>query len=115
MVNTKMDTLPWNKERLKRSIPVPEAMPAGYRYMIRKEKRVKPASVTFRREIIERQQRANYINEYDRLNGEIESYANTFSRPGSSHIVTRLKSRQADLKVLFKQSHHEHSHPITHK
>ena len=54
-----METLPWNKERLKRSIPVPEAMPAGYRYMIRKEKRVKPASVTFRREIIERQQRAN--------------------------------------------------------
>ena len=37
MVNTKMDTLPWNKERLKRSIPVPEAMPAGYRYMIRKK------------------------------------------------------------------------------
>ena len=90
MVNTKTSSLPWNQERLKRSIPVPEAMPPGYRYANRKERRVKPASVTFRSEILIRQKRANYINEYDRLNGEIESYANTFSRPGSSHIVIDL-------------------------
>ena len=93
----------------------PEGKNKAYEIMMKREGRVKPASTTFRREIIEKQRRANYINEYDRLNGEIESYANTFSRPGSSHIISRLKSRQADLKELFKQSHHEHSHPITHK
>ena len=93
----------------------PEGKNKAYEIMMKREGRVKPVSVTFRREIIERQQRANYINEYDRLNGEIESYANNFSRPGSSHIISRLKSRQNDLKELFKQSHHEHSHPITHK
>ena len=93
----------------------PEGKNKAYEIMMKREGRVKPASVTFRREIIERQRRANYINEYDRLNGEIESYANNFSRPGSSHIISRLKSRQDDLKELFKQSHHEHSHPITHK
>ena len=93
----------------------PEGKNKAYEIMMKREGRVKPASTTFRREIIEKQRRANYINEYDRLNGEIESYANNFSRPGSSHIISRLKSRQDDLKELFKQSHHEHSHPITHK
>ena len=93
----------------------PEGKNKAYEVMMKREGRVKPASTTFRREIIEKQRRANYINEYDRLNGEIDSYANNFSRPGSSHIISRLKSRQNDLKELFKQSHHEHSHPITHK
>ena len=93
----------------------PEGKNKAYEIMMKREGRVKPASTTFRREIIEKQRRANYINEDDLLNGEIESYANTFSRPGSSHIIDRLKSRQADLKELFKASHHEHSHPITHK
>ena len=38
MVNTKTSSLPWNQERLKRSIPVPEAMPAGYRQLLKKKK-----------------------------------------------------------------------------
>ena len=114
MVNT-TNIRPGNKERLKRSIPVPEAMPAGYRYMLKKEARVTPASVTFRHELLLRQKRANYINEFDRLNGEIESYANTFNRPGSSHIMSVLKNRQVELKRLFRESHHENSHPTTQK
>ena len=76
----------------------PEGKNKAYEIMMKREGKVKPASTTFRREIIEKQRRANYINEYDRLNGEIESYANTFSRPGSSHIISRLKSRQDDFK-----------------
>ena len=115
MVNTTTSSLPWNQERLKRSIPVPEATPAGYRQLLKKERRIKPASVTFRNEILIRQKRANYINEYDRLNGEIESYANTFSRPGSSHIIANLKSRQSDLRQLFRESHSDPIHPISQK
>ena len=87
----------------------------AYEHMMKREARVKPATVFFRRDILEKQKRANYINEYDRLNGEIESYANTFSRPGSSHIVSRLKSRQSDLRQLFRDSHSEHKHPISQK
>ena len=91
----------------------PEGKNKAYEIMMKRESRVKPASTTFRREIIEKQRKANYINEYDRLDGEITSYANTFSRPGSSHRIDRLKSRQGDLNELFKASHHEHSHTIT--
>lgn len=93
----------------------PEGKNKAYEIMMKREGRVKPASTTFRREIIEKQRRANYINEYDRLNGEIESYANTFSRPGSSHIIANLKSRQSDLRQLFRDSHSDPIHPISQK
>ena len=94
---------------------VPEGKNKAYEIMMKREGRVKPASVIFRRDLIAKQQRANYINEFDRLNGEIESYANTFNRPGSSHIMSVLKNRQVELKRLFRESHHEKSHPITQK
>jgi hypothetical protein len=89
-------------ERLKRNIPVPESMPAAYRIRLRKERMVKPASVTYRNDILRRTQRANYINEYDRLAGEIAKYSRVF---GHMHTVEKLKSRQTDLKKLFKDSH----------
>ena len=96
------------------NIPVPEAMPAAYRHLLRRERRVKPALVMFRNQILQHIKTNNYINEYDRLTGEIDGYANTFSRPGSSHVVDKLKSRQADLRKLFNEASHENAHPITH-
>ena len=44
----------------------PEGKNKAHEIMMKREGRVKPASTTFRREIIEKQRRANYINEYDR-------------------------------------------------
>ena len=99
-------------ERLKRNIPIPEAMPKAYNILLRKEKMVKPASVTYRNEILKRTQRANYINEYDRISGEISKYARVF---GHMHSVEKLKSRQADLKKLFKDSHETEKHEINGK
>ena len=96
-------------ERLKRNIPVPESMPAAYRILLRKEKMVKPASVTYRNDILRRTQRANYINEYDRLAGEISKYARVF---GHMHTVEKLKNRQTELKKLFNDSHDTEKHEI---
>ena len=96
-------------ERLKRNIPVPESMPAAYKILLRKERMVKPASTTYRNEILKRTQRANFINEYDRISGEIAKYARVF---GHLHTVEKLKNRQTELKKLFHDSNHEPYHPI---
>ena len=97
---------------LKRNIPVPEAMPLAYRLLLKKEKLAKPASVRFRREILQAQQRTNYKNEYDRIQGIIEGYADRFARPGGSHDKQKLLNRQNDLKRLFRLSHDGEQHPI---
>ncbi len=97
---------------IKKSIPVPEAMPMAYKLLLQKERLQKPASVRFRREILQKQQSANYKNEYDRIQGIIEGYADRFARPGGGHEKHKLLSRQSDLKKLFRQSHHEDQHPI---
>ena len=98
--------------RLKRDIPVPESMPQAYRHLLRKERLQKPASVTKRLEILQAQQRSNYINEYDRIQGIIEGYADRFSGPGGGHEKHKLLNRQNELKKLFRQSHHPDDHPI---
>ena len=98
---------------LRRNIPVPEAMPLAYRMLLKKEKLAKPASVRFRNEILKGQQRLNYKNEYDRISGIIEGYADRFARPGGGHDKQKLLNRQNDLKKLFRQSHsHDDAHPI---
>jgi hypothetical protein len=107
-------SLPWNQERIKRNIPVFENMPAAYKHLLKVEARQKPASVLFRNEILKRQKISNYMNEYDRLAGEIDSYANAFSGYGSSHAIGRLKNRQNELKQLFKEAHEDSKHPIKH-
>ena len=86
---------------------------SAYRYLIRKEARVKPALIKFRNEILKHYKLSNYQHEYDRLTDEIDGYANVFSRPGSSHVISKLKSRQADLKKLFREASHPEPHPIT--
>ena len=97
---------------LKRNIPVPESMPKAYHLLLKKEKLQKPASITKRLEILQAQQRTNYKNEYDRIQGIIEGYADRFSRPGGSHEQSKLLNRQNELKKLFRQSHNHDEHPI---
>ena len=97
---------------IKRSIPVPEAMPMAYKLLLKKERLQKPASVRFRHDMLQAQNRINYKNEYDRIQGIIEGYADRFSRPGGGHDKHKLVNRQNELKKLFKQSHHEDQHPI---
>ena len=97
---------------LKRNIPVPESMPKAYQLLLKKERLQKPASVTKRLEILQAQQRTNYKNEYDRIQGLIEGYADRFARPGGGHDKQKLLNRQNDLKKLFRQSHTHDDHPI---
>ena len=97
---------------LKRNIPVPESMPKAYQLLLKKERQQKPALVTKRVEILQAQQRSNYKNEYDRISGLIEGYADRFARPGGSHDKQKLLNRQNELKMLFRHSHNHDDHPI---
>ena len=94
------------------TLPSPEGLARAYQMLLKKERIVKPASVTKRREILQAQQRTNYKNEYDRIQGLIEGYADRFSRPGGGHEKHKLLNRQNELKQLFRQSHHHDDHPI---
>ena len=100
---------------LKRNIPVPTAMPEAYKILLKKENMRKPASVVFRKEILERTMRANYINEYDRILGLIEGRADRFSIPGGHFEKDKLTNRLQMLKKLFQESHSGDKHPIMKK
>ncbi len=97
---------------LKRNIPVPESMPRAYQLSLKKERLQKPALTTKRLEILQSQQRTNYKNEYDRISGIIEGYADRFARPGGGHDKQKLVNRQNELKRLFQDSHDGEQHPI---
>ena len=101
--------------RLKRDIPVPTAMPAAYKILLKRERMQKPASVTFRKEILEHMKRTNYTNEYDRIQGELEGHVDKFSIPGGHYQKDKLINRQQMLQKLFQESHHPENHPITRK
>ena len=96
-------------------LPTPEGMARAYKIMLKKESIIKPASITKRVEIYQAQQRSNYKNEYDRISGLIEGYADRFARPGGSHDKQKLLNRQNELRKLFKQSHSHDDHPINGK
>ena len=49
------------------SLPSRINIEQAYNLMLRKEKVVKPASVSMRHQILQAQNRANYMNEYDRI------------------------------------------------
>jgi len=58
------------------------------------------ASIAFRKNLLESQRRANYINEYDRLRGEMES-----GLVGKKHpLEKQLKTRQLELRELARLS-----------
>ena len=93
------------------SLPSQVNIEKAYNILLKKEKLVKPASVTMRRQILQAQTRDSYMNEYDRIQGIITGYADRF---GGHHDLKKLRNRQNELKTLFKQSH-EHHHPIQDK
>ena len=80
-------------------------MPAAYKLLLKKERLAKPASVKFRYDILQAQMRDSYKNEYDRIQGIIEGYADRFARPGGGHEKHKLINRR---------SHHPegYDHPI---
>ena len=65
-----------------------------------------------RTQVLQAQNRSNYMNEYDRIQGMISGYADRFA---GHHDLKKLKNRQNDLKRLFKESHENHHHPIQDK
>ena len=93
------------------SLPRKVDIEQAYKLLLRKEKVVKPASVAMRHQILQAQNRAAYMNEYDRIQGIISGYADRF---GGHHDLKKLRNRQNELKMLFKQSH-ENRHPIQDK
>ena len=100
---------------LKRNIPIPAADPTAYKLLLKKERMQKPALVTYRKEMLDKMKRANYINEYDRISGLMEGHADRFSLPGGHFEKDKLTNRLQMLKKLFKDSHSEEKHPIMQK
>lgn len=99
----------------KQNLPTAVADPAAYKILLKKERAQQPASVTYRKEMLDRNQRANYINEYDRIQGELEGHADKFNIPGGHWMKDKLINRQQMLKKLFRESHEGERHPITKK
>ena len=93
------------------SLPRPDGIEQAYKLLLKRESRTKPASVSIRHGILQAQNRSNYMNEHDRIQGIISGYADRFA---GHHDLKKLKNRQNELKMLFKQSH-EHHHPIQDK
>ena len=93
------------------SLPRRDNIEKAYNLLLRKEKVVKPASVSMRHQILQAQNRSNYMNEYDRIQGIISGYADRFA---GHHDLSKLRNRQNELKAFFKHSH-EHHHPIQDK
>ena len=97
------------------SLPRRHNIEQAYNLLLKKEKVVKPASVALRHQMLQAQNRAAYMNEYDRIQGIITGYDDRFA---GHHDLKKLRNRQNVLKMLFKQSHGSHpwgSHPITAK
>ena len=53
------------------SLPRKDNIEKAYNLLLKKEKVVKPASVAMRHQILQAQNRAAYMNEYDRIQGII--------------------------------------------
>ena len=90
------------------SLPRKDNIEKAYQLLLKKEKVVKPASVAMRHQILQAQNRAAYMNEYDRTQGIVSGYADRFA---GQHDLRKLRNRQNELKRLFKHSHENH-HPI---
>ena len=100
---------------IKRNIPVPISNPEAYKILLKRERMQKPASVLFRKEMLEKNKRASYINEYDRILGLLEGHADRFNIPGGHFQKDKLTNRLQMLKKLFQESHAGEKHPITKK
>ena len=76
-------------------------------YEISKHRERQAENINFRNKILERQKRANYINEYDRLAGVLGSGL-VKSAPAIKHINERM----GHLKDLASESIHGRKHNI---
>ena len=74
-------------------LPEPNGNAAAYKLLLKKENVVKPASILFRKEMLERNRRANYINEYDRILGLLTGHADRFSILGWHFEKDELTNR----------------------
>ena len=74
-----------------------------------------PALITFRKEMLENNRRAYYINEYDRILGLLEGHADRFSIPGGHFQKDKLTNRLQMLQKLFQELHEGDKHPTTKK
>ena len=97
------------------NLPIAISNPAAYKLLLKKESMNKTALITFRKEMLEKNRRANYINEYDRILGLLEGHADRFSIPGGHFQKDKLTNRLQMLQKLFQESHEGDKHPITKK
>lgn len=79
-------------------LPSPQGKNRAYELMLKREARIKPASSTFRHELLKKMQRSNYINEYDRIQGELDSLSTVFGREALRTKISKLRQEQEDLK-----------------
>jgi len=90
-------------------LPKPIIAPINTETILRKHK-TKVASLQLRHDIIQATKRQNYINEYDRINGEL---SHNITHGHISHA--RLTARKDILKELFIQSFKPQMHELYNK
>ena len=69
------------------------------------------SSIKFRKNVLESQKRANYVNEYDRLMGKLTFLNSGLVRESS---IKYINERMGKLKELASESIHGVKHPIFH-
>ena len=94
------------------SLPKAIVDPPGYKHLLQRERMQKPALITHRKAILEKMQRDQYRNEFERIQGELEAHAQRFSTPGGHWEKDKLTNRLKTLKKLFHDTHHPEKHPI---
>ena len=70
------------------------------------------SSIKFRKNGLESQKRANYVNEYDRLMGKLTSLNSALVKDAPS--IKYINERMGKLKELASESIHGVKHPIFH-
>ena len=70
------------------------------------------SSIKFRKNVLESQKRANYVNEYDRLLGKLTSLNSGLVKDAPS--IKYINERMGKLKELASESIHGVKHPIFH-
>ena len=96
-------------DKHKKLLPKPINAPINIEKILRKH-RNKVASLQFRHDILQATKRQNYINEYDRINGEL---SNDITHGHVSHA--HLAARKQKLKEIFHESFEEALHEIYNK
>ena len=70
------------------------------------------SSIKFRKNVLESQQRANYVNEYDILSGKLTSLNSGLVKDAPT--IKRINLRMGKLKELASESIHGKRHDVFH-